>query len=57
LGKKKKKKKQNSKTLNRYPIKSFSTLRYTEKIGGLKHCQMLATTCLGDAEKQDWMLK
>jgi hypothetical protein len=53
----KKKKKQNFKTLNPQPIKSFSTPRYTEKTGGFQHHQMPAPTCLGDADKQDWMLK
>jgi hypothetical protein len=51
LGKKKKKKKQNYEILNPQPVKSFSTPRYTEKTGGLQHWQMLAPTCLGDADK------
>jgi hypothetical protein len=53
--KKKKRKKQNSETPQ--PIKSFSMPCYTEKIGELQHCQKPAPTCLGDADKQDWMLK
>jgi hypothetical protein len=44
LGKKEKKKaqkkKQNSKTLNPQPVESFFILCYTEKTGGLQHCQM-----------------
>jgi hypothetical protein len=40
--KKTKKKKQNSKTLNPQPVKSFSSLQYTEKIVGLQHLQTLA---------------
>jgi hypothetical protein len=51
--KKKKNKKQNSETLNPQPIKSFSMLCYTENTGGLQHHQMLAPTCLGDADKQE----
>jgi hypothetical protein len=47
LGKKKKKKKQNSETLNPQPVKSFSKPHYTEKIGGIQHCQTLALNLLG----------
>jgi hypothetical protein len=62
FGKKKKpqktqKKKQNSETLNPKSVKSFSMTRCTEKTGGLQHLQMIAPTCLGDTDKQDWMLK
>jgi hypothetical protein len=45
--KKKKKKKQNSETLNPQPVKSFSKPHYTEKIGGIQHCQTLALNLLG----------
>jgi hypothetical protein len=44
---KNKKKKQNSKTLNPQPVKSFSTSCYTEKTGGLQHRQMPAPNLLG----------
>jgi hypothetical protein len=50
--KKKKKKKQNFETLNPQPVKSFSLPCYTEKTGG-----HWLQTCLGDTDKQDWMLK
>jgi hypothetical protein len=59
LGKKKqknKKKNQNSETLSPQPIKSFSMLHYTKKARGLQH-QCWLQTCLGDIDKQDWMLK
>jgi hypothetical protein len=46
-----KKKKQNSKTLNPTPIKSFSMPRYIEKTGGLPHCQMPATNLLRRCRK------
>jgi hypothetical protein len=39
---KKKKKKQNSKTLNPQLVKIFSMPWYTEKTGGLQYCQMQA---------------
>jgi hypothetical protein len=56
---KKKKKKQNSKTLNPKPIKSYSTSRYMKKRGKRRAPALwdAAQTCLGDADKQDWMLK
>jgi hypothetical protein len=57
IKKKKKKKKQNSKTLNTQPIQGFSMPHYTEKTGGLQHCQTPAPTCLGNPDEQDWMLK
>jgi hypothetical protein len=44
--KKTKKKKQNSKTLNPQPVKSFSTPHYTEKTGGLPYSQTLALNLL-----------
>jgi hypothetical protein len=54
---KKTKRRNNSETLNPKPMQSFSTPHYTEKTGGLLPHQMLAKTCLGEADKQDWMLK
>jgi hypothetical protein len=54
---KKKKKKQNSETLNPQPVKCFSMPHYTEKTEGLQHHQTQAPTCLGNADKQNWMLK
>jgi hypothetical protein len=42
----KKKKKQNSETLNPQPIKTFSIACYTEKTGGLQYWQTSAPTCL-----------
>jgi hypothetical protein len=49
--KKAKKKKQNSETLNPLPV---ITLRKQEG-SCTTRCQL--QTCLGDADKQDWMLK
>jgi hypothetical protein len=40
LTKKKKKREKNFETLNPQPVKSFCMTSYTEKIGGLQHCQM-----------------
>jgi predicted FMN-binding regulatory protein PaiB len=52
--KKIKKKKQNFKTLNLQPIKSFSMPRYTETKEGSSTTRHWLQTCLGDRDKQDW---
>jgi hypothetical protein len=49
---KNKKKKQNSDIQNPQSVQSFSTPRYTEKTGGLPHCQTLAPNRLGDPDQQ-----
>jgi hypothetical protein len=46
LAEKKKKKKQNTKTLNPQPVQSFTMPHYSEKIGGLLHHHMPAPNLL-----------
>jgi hypothetical protein len=47
LGEKNKKKNQKSNIPNLQPVQSFFTPQYTEKTGGLPHCQTLAPNLLG----------
>jgi hypothetical protein len=46
-------KNQNFDNLNSQPVQSFSVPHYTEKTGGLLHCQMLTPNLLGKCKPTD----